>query len=468
MNFVNKLSTENNDLQNNESGDESDLIILGNRYPPFVYVDNENSQTSAQGFLSNIFSRRDITNQEFLSDLYTKLHFTYRTRFTPIPRSEDGPSPITFQRFLRDNPLNSIENVISNPDCFTTDIGWGCMIRTGQSLLGNALQIANLGRRFRLDEESNDKDSISKYNEIISWFQDNPDYPFSFHNFVKNGCKYNDMKPGQWFGPAATSTSIKKLIEDFPECGIDDCLISVSSGDIFQCDVDKIFSEKQDSKVLILLGVKLGLNNINISYTKDIIQLLNSKYSVGIAGGRPSSSLYFFGYQGEDLLYFDPHVPQSCLEPSIFSSCNSTTYGKLNVTNLDPSMLIGILINGENDWQNWKNECEHLQIINIQDTHYSDIDAKYDEFDISSMDSGKSDHSKHPPGGLCNDYIDIEPLETNFRYDTISNDDTFEKIDCKTQQIMILRSIGCADDLLDIPYDIESELVEQETHEVIA
>ncbi len=41
-----------------------------------------------------------------------------------------------------------------------------------------------------------------------------------------------------------------------------------------------------------------------------LAQVLTWPGSVGIVGGRPSSSLYFVGTQGERVLYLDPHDVQ--------------------------------------------------------------------------------------------------------------------------------------------------------------
>lgn len=39
-------------------------------------------------------------------------------------------------------------------------------------------------------------------------------------------------------------------------------------------------------------------------------QILEWKQSVGIIGGHHSSSLYFIGYQDDNLIYLDPHTIQ--------------------------------------------------------------------------------------------------------------------------------------------------------------
>ena len=455
--------TETDTIIENNTEKEANLVVLGKTYKIKDKVQNFTDEEETTGFFSAFFPRSNQDDSEFIKDLSNKLHFTYRTRFTPIQRSENGPSPMNFQRFLRDNPLNSIENLVSNPDCFTTDIGWGCMIRTGQSLLGNAIQDANFGRNINFNDDKNvDETVLLNRDEIISWFEDNDEAPFSLHNFVKKGSEFSNMMPGQWFGPAATSTSIKELIEDFPQCGINECIISVSSGDIFQDTVEKIFEKKEDSKILFLLGVKLGLTSMNIEYADDIFTLLSNKYTVGIAGGRPSSSLYFFGYQGNELLYFDPHYPQPCLEQTTHATCTSTDYGRLKVTDIDPSMLIGILIDGIDNWNEFKSQCDSLKIINIQQNHYSDIEGKFDEFDISSMESHQSSADTSQPDTSRNDYVSIEPLTGKHECDIVHNEEPFENIQCKTQKIMILQSKSCSNETSELHYEVEPVLVENE------
>ena len=405
--------------------DDNSIYILGLSYKNIPTTADENNNTPYQrGFISNIFSPQIIVDSPFQRDVESRPFFTYRTRFEPLQMAEGGPSPMMFQRFIRDNPINSLENIISNPDCFTTDIGWGCMIRTGQSLLANALQLLLLDRHFTLKGSETNKAAMQIRRMIIGWFYDETSAPFSIQNFVKAGAKLCNMKPGEWFGPAATATSIKELISNFPECGITDCVISISSGDIPQDNIQDIFADNADAKILILLGVKLGLSDVNPKYGDDILKLLESKYSVGIAGGRPSSSFYFFGHEGPELLYFDPHTPQNVLDSSTIDTCISKTYGRLPVSEMDPSMMVGILIQSPQDWTAFVEECSDIRIINIVNSSVDDISETIEEFDICSMESTCSNESFHPVTSLSDvtnkdDYVNIQPLRDEFKSGTI-------------------------------------------------
>lgn len=76
----------------------------------------------------------------FLDDFESRIWITYRSDFPPIPKSDDpeASSAMTLSVRLRSQWVNS--------NGFTSDSGWGCMIRSGQSLLANALSILTLGR----------------------------------------------------------------------------------------------------------------------------------------------------------------------------------------------------------------------------------------------------------------------------------------------------------------------------------
>lgn len=78
--------------------------------------------------------------EPFLLDFESKIWMTYRSNFKPIAKdtSREGNQSLTMGVRLRSQFIE--------PQGFTTDTGWGCMIRSGQSLLANAMAIVTLGR----------------------------------------------------------------------------------------------------------------------------------------------------------------------------------------------------------------------------------------------------------------------------------------------------------------------------------
>jgi cysteine protease ATG4 len=81
--------------------------------------------------------------KEFLDDFESKIWLTYRSNFQPIEKSEDLNAPLSMTLSVR------LRSQLVESHGFTSDTGWGCMIRSGQSLLANALSILTLGRGTR-------------------------------------------------------------------------------------------------------------------------------------------------------------------------------------------------------------------------------------------------------------------------------------------------------------------------------
>ncbi len=72
---------------------------------------------------------------DFLDDCESRIWFTYRSNFPAIKKSSDASMTLSVR-------LRSL----GDQGAFTSDTGWGCMIRSGQSLLANALVTLRLGR----------------------------------------------------------------------------------------------------------------------------------------------------------------------------------------------------------------------------------------------------------------------------------------------------------------------------------
>jgi cysteine protease ATG4 len=154
---------------------------------------------------------------EFLDDFESRIWMTYRTDFIPIPRSLGNNKGLPFT-----SPAAALQyagKLLSGQggEGFSSDVGWGCMIRSAQSVLANALITLHLGRGgipFELavdilEWRINGTELNMKHVEILSWFADDPPAPFSIHKFVKHGEVSCAKSPGEWFGPAAASRCIQ-------------------------------------------------------------------------------------------------------------------------------------------------------------------------------------------------------------------------------------------------------------------
>ncbi|KAK9452957.1 hypothetical protein V1511DRAFT_463330 [Dipodascopsis uninucleata] len=290
---------------------------------------------------------------DFVDKIEERLWMTYRTNFPVIPRVTDGPASISVSSLLRGQ--------INDKDGFTSDVGWGCMVRTGQTLLANTL--ASM-RHLRMGSDEEKK--------VVSWFSDDPRAPFSIHRFVQQGYIACGKYPGEWFGPSAAARCIQILCSEFEESNLR-VYIAGDAGDIYEdslLQVAKGLDGAGDFKpTLILLGIRLGIEKINPIYHNALKFCLQVPQGVGIAGGRPSSSHYFFGFQESNLFYLDPHFPRKALPyrtnyasytKDEIDSVHTRRVRNISLDVVDPSMLIGFLIRDKDDWIDWKDRIEQF------------------------------------------------------------------------------------------------------------
>ncbi|PNY29590.1 Cysteine protease ATG4 [Tolypocladium capitatum] len=312
--------------------------------------------------------------QGFHDDFASRFWMTYRSDFEPIPRSSDPKASSALSLSMR------IKSQLVDQAGFSSDSGWGCMIRSGQSLLANAMAMLRLGRGWRRGELQQDE------RQLVTLFADDPRAPYSIHNFVRHGAAACGKYPGEWFGPSATARCIQALVNSH-----EPSLRVYSTGDgpdVYEDSFMKI--AKPDGgefhPTLILMP-----------------------QSVGIAGGRPSSSLYFVGAQGSFLFYLDPHHTRPALPyysdkdrytDDEIGSCHTSRLRRIHVREIDPSMLIGFLVRSEDDWLEWRRCVKHVQgkaIIHVAESDPTtegptgQRDAAVDEVEPLSDDDDDGD-----------------------------------------------------------------------------
>jgi len=233
------------------------------------------------------------------------------------------------------------------PSDYTSDMGWGCMLRSGQMLLANALVYHFLGRDWRI----NNKEKFEFYKGLIGWFMDFPEKPFSIHKIALLGQKY-DKAIGEWFGPMIISQVLKNVVEQSSECS--NCIgvcVSVDQS-IYKDEVLKVTNNWKKALIL-LLPLRLGIKNLNPLYHEDLKKCFQFPQCVGVAGGKPKSSLYLID---DDIIYLDPHIIKPALErkekydDDDFLSYRCPTVQTVNISSLDPSLAVGFYFSDEGDF----------------------------------------------------------------------------------------------------------------------
>ncbi|KAI1181047.1 cysteine protease atg4 [Nemania sp. FL0916] len=330
----------------------------------------------------------------FVDDFESRIWMTYRSEFEPIPRSRNPKALAALSFSMR------IKSHLSDQAGFASDSGWGCMIRSGQSLLANAMAIQRLGRAWRRGTRETEE------RNILAQFADDVRAPYSIHNFVRHGASACGKYPGEWFGPSATARCIQALTNTH-----EPTLRVYSTGDgpdVYEDNFMKI--AKPDGTTfhptVILVGTRLGIDKITQVYWEALVASLQMPQSIGIAGGRPSSSHYFIGVQGLHFFYLDPHYTRPLFPyredvtdytQEEVDTCHTRKLRRLHIKEMDPSMLIGFLIRDEEDWRDWRRSVKHVQgkaIIHVSDhdpvAQMSEHGGVLDRVEILSDDEGES------------------------------------------------------------------------------
>eukprot|EP00762_Andalucia_godoyi_P006282 ANDGO_05868.mRNA.1 putative cysteine protease ATG4 len=281
-----------------------------------------------------------------------------------------------------------------------SDSGWGCMHRTGQMLMAQTLVRLFIGREFRLPsaanadvriemarltvrepgQESAGNDNSSgddggdvdvdeaaanaeadakSYQAIVKRFMDlsGPQHAMSLHNIVHVARDFG-KGIGTWLGPNTMCHVLAKLVKT--TMGTEDVLDVVvpDGGGLYSSDI-----KSRSFPLLILAPLKLSLDAyVPGAFAPQISVLFKLHQCVGMIGGRPRSSAYFFGTRGNDtLLFLDPHTTQAA--PQSADDLSSFQYkGALNampITHLDPSFAVGFLCTDPSDWESlFQTLCE--------------------------------------------------------------------------------------------------------------
>jgi len=244
--------------------------------------------------------------------------------------------------------------VIENT-AYTSDAGWGCMLRTGQMVLGQAL-IASTGNK------EGKKESLIP--QIVRWFSDTPKgAPYSIHTIAKAGEKYG-KNIGEWFGPSTIANVLCELVTAHKPSNLS---IYVSDDGAVYIDTAMKLATGGDSNtwkpLLVVIPLRLGLDSMNEIYYPAILETFKFKQSLGILGGKPRASLYFVAAQDDSVFYLDPHALQATVNSEgdfKVDSFHCAFPKKTHVSEIDPSLALAFYCSSKADFDDFCSKSNEL------------------------------------------------------------------------------------------------------------
>ncbi|CAF3329333.1 unnamed protein product [Rotaria socialis] len=361
---------------------ESPIYFLGKMY-------NGKEETTSDD-LPPTFNEQSYAS--FLTSFSQRIYFSYRKQFEPL----NGLRP--------------------NGDLITSDCGWGCMIRCAQMLLAQTLvnhmtNTINLPySHIQMSEKCPKRNSIVYcrnvnrtnrrthiYTDIIRLFGDYPNVkcPFGIHKIVELGATLG-IRPGEFFGPVSAAHCLKQALQAAVELNqIPDTLRIYTSQDaiIYREDVmnlctapSNLIKQKLNRSIdaitnnsstmwltslLILVPLRLGLNELDLIYVPYLKEALKLTQTVGIIGGSPRHAVYILGFQDESFIDLDPHFSQTTvnvLEDGFdLSSYSWSSPKKLTAKKMDPSCTLGFYCRDKEDFEMFCAQWNHICHMKIDD-----------------------------------------------------------------------------------------------------
>lgn len=258
---------------------------------------------------------------------------------------------------------------------YTSDVNWGCMLRSSQMLVAQALIFHRLGRRWRKPMQ---KPFNQEYIEILHFFGDSEASPFSIHNLLLAGKAY-DLAAGSWVGPYAmcrtweTLARHKRVATDLEDQTLPMAVYVVSGdedgergGAPVLCIEDASrhcfeFSRCQVgwTPILLLVPLVLGLEKVNPRYIPSLRTTFTFPQSLGILGGKPGASTYIIGVQDDKAFFLDPHDVQPVVNigrdnvEADTSSYHSNIIRHISLDTIDSSLAIAFYCRDKDDFDDF-------------------------------------------------------------------------------------------------------------------
>lgn len=331
---------------------------------------------------------------------------------------------------------------IKNNKEYTTDCGWGCMIRSSQMILCRGLYkifkynlkheenltkiIAPFVMENYLKLDEKEYIGMDNYIDRLRLFGKKDiieiDPPFSIHKICILGEKFG-RTCGEWFSdyelakiydeininfgviPNLSIVHFNALVElktILNRCFKEEKCINNEENLLNNNNENQIKIEDKSYIMqkmgLIFISNRLGITNVSSDYYPSLKNIFNCKECIGFIGGKnnSNSASYFFGYYNNYLLFLDPHHNNLSInqldDNNINTYINKTIY-KLQFNSLKSAITIGFIFRNINEFKDLLSFFRNIKkekkfCFEFTEKMVEKVDKKYDDLinNISTKD----------------------------------------------------------------------------------
>lgn len=363
-----KIRTENGTSNKERTSLRNRLMTAWNnmKYSGKLMTDHSN-QYSAEVLivlLGEVYAPDGKDFTEFFIDYYSRIWLTYRIGFEAFTGTK----------------------IIS-------DCGWGCMLRTSQMMVAQAIIVNRFGRDWRWRRFSSDCDGGQI--PILELFEDKVGSPLGIHRIMQIASELHGKKVvGRWFTPSESLGLLSRAIRTSCSPLTSDLATVVSvDGRVILHAIERE-TRHWTRTLLLFICVRLGAHTLNRDYVHHLKYLFSMPNCLGIAGGKPNRSLYFVGFYDEQLIYLDPHVAHPYISlrsgsqngetqistetlgmqqnvykkqhHSPLSSYHCKLLSKMHILDIDPSCAIGLLLRNREEFDKTMQRLNLHQVIDVE------------------------------------------------------------------------------------------------------